>query len=431
MKFNSQDWEKLRRKPVAILGAGVSGRGVGALLDRIEWEYETYDEQGRAFGTTEARSCSLVVFSPGFTLDHEWLELARSNNLPLVGEVDFGSYFLSNKITAVTGTNGKTSLVKMLEQVWNFCGRKAVAAGNVGLSLCELVARGVEPETEVFLEVSSFQSQSLSNLCPESVLWTNFEDDHLDHHKNREEYFSAKARLLERVPPKGTWVGRSVLEKAAKVGYVLPADTVTVDRTAQASPGLPADHFLQSYPQRENIAIAKAFCKSRGINEGSFDRAVLSCAPSAHRLQKVATVGKATFWNDSKATNASAAVAACLNFSGSLFWIGGGRSKGEDSSMLPRLLKPMVNRAFLIGEMGGCLLELFRQQGILSDFCASLGEAVKGAFEEVTEATNILFSPGFASFDGYSNFEERGKSFVDSVFDLKKLASATTQESIN
>ncbi|HAW97182.1 MAG TPA: hypothetical protein DCX67_01470, partial [Opitutae bacterium] len=62
MKFNSQDWEKLRRKPVAILGAGVSGRGVGALLDRIEWEYETYDEQGRAFGTTEARSCSLVVF---------------------------------------------------------------------------------------------------------------------------------------------------------------------------------------------------------------------------------------------------------------------------------------------------------------------------------------------------------------------------------
>jgi len=99
--------------------------------------------------------------------------------------------------------------------------------------------------------------------------------------------------------------------------------------------------------------------------------------------------------------------------------------------MLPRLLKPMVNRAFLIGEMGGCLLELFRGEGILSDFCASLGEAVKGAFEEVTEATNVLFSPGFASFDGYSNFEERGKSFVDSVFDLKKLASATTQKSIN
>ena len=133
--------------------------------------------------------------------------------------MDFGSYFLSNKITAVTGTNGKTSLVKMLEQVWNFSGRKAVAAGNVGLSLCELVARGVEPETEVFLEVSSFQSQSLSNLRPESVLWTNFEDDHLDHHKNLEEYFFAKARLLESIPPKGTWVGRSVLEKAAQVGY--------------------------------------------------------------------------------------------------------------------------------------------------------------------------------------------------------------------
>ena len=88
MKNDFQDWEKMRRKPVAILGAGVSGRGVGAQLDRIEWEYETYDEQGRVFGLTEARACSLVVFSPGFALAHPWLELARAESLPVMGEMD-------------------------------------------------------------------------------------------------------------------------------------------------------------------------------------------------------------------------------------------------------------------------------------------------------------------------------------------------------
>jgi len=426
-----QDWENMRRKPVAILGAGVSGRGVGALLDRIEWEYDTYDEQGRVFGITEARTCSLVVFSPGFAPSHPWIELARAENLPVMGEMDFGALFLDNPVVAVTGTNGKTTLTTLLTQVWNALGKPAVAAGNVGLPLCELLAGDLDRETLVFLEVSSFQAQRMENLSPMSVLWTNFEKDHLDHHKNEEEYFLAKANLVENVGKGCVMVGRSVAEKAAELKHALPDGAEVVDRKPADASFLPEGHFLTSFPQLENLSIAKAFARSQGIEEDEFNRAILSYQPEPHRLQKIATIGEATFWNDSKATNPAAAIAACRNFSGNLYWIGGGKSKGEDSGRLSRLIKPFVKRAYVIGEMGEMLGKALREQGIMATFCNSLTEAVTRAYEEVTERTTVLFSPGFASFDCFSNYAERGKSFVDSVFDLKKLVSGTTQGCIN
>ena len=426
-----QDWEKMRRKPVAILGAGVSGRGVGALLDRIEWEYDTYDEQGRVFGITEARTCSLVVFSPGFAPSHPWIELARAENLPVMGEMDFGALFLDNPVVAVTGTNGKTTLTTLLTQVWNALGKPAVAAGNVGLPLCELLAGDLDRETVVFLEVSSFQAQGMENLSPMGVLWTNFEEDHLDHHKNEEEYFLAKANLFDKVGKGCVMIGRSVAEKAAELKHALPDGAEVVDRKPEDASFLPEGHFLTSFPQVENLSIAKAFARSQGIEGDDFNQAILSYQPEPHRLQKIATIGEATFWNDSKATNLAATLAACRNFSGNLYWIGGGKSKGEDSGRLSRLIKPFVKRAYVIGEMGEMLGKALREQGIMATFCNSLKEAVTRAYEEVTERTTVLFSPGFASFDCFSSYAERGKSFVDSVFDLKKLVSGTTQGCIN
>jgi len=431
MRGKLKNLDELRRKPVAVLGAGVSGRGVGALLDRLEWEYVTYDEQSRVFGETEARASSLVVYSPGFHPGHRWLGLAREAGIPLFGEMDFGSCFLANEIVAITGTNGKTTLTTLLGRIWKEAGKKAVTAGNIGLPLCELIARGPDPDTVVFLEVSSFQAQGLENLRPSSVLWTNFEEDHLDHHGSMNEYFMSKWQLLKNAAGNESWVGRSVSEMAWVLEYELPENAKVTDRYEVDSSFLPAGHFMNSYPQLENLSIAWRFCNSHGITKSEFERAVLNYLPEPHRLEKIATVGQATFWNDSKATNASATVAACRNFSGNLFWIGGGRAKGGDPGRLVNLVKPFVQRAYLIGEMGETLRENLSKEGIFSTFCNTLKEAVIRAYEQVTERTDVLFSPGFASFDSYSNYSERGKSFVEAVFDLKKAVSGITQESIN
>jgi UDP-N-acetylmuramoylalanine--D-glutamate ligase len=429
MSVDLKNLDELRRKPVAVLGAGVSGRGVGALLDRLEWEYVTYDEQSRVFGETEARASSLVVYSPGFVPDHRWLDLARESDLPLLGEMDFGSCFLTNKIVAITGTNGKTTLTTLLSKVWNEAGRVGVAAGNIGLPLCEVIARGLDPKAVVFLEVSSFQAQGAQNLNPSSVLWTNFEEDHQDHHSSMSEYFMSKAQLLKNASGNESWVGRSVSEMAGVFGHEIPQNANVVDRNEVDSSFLPPDHFMNSYPQLENLSIARSFCNAHGITQKEFERATLNYLPEPHRLEKIATVGQATFWNDSKATNTSATVAACRNFSGNLFWIGGGRAKGGDSGRLANLVKPFVQRAYLIGEMGESLRENLSEEGIFATFCRTLKEAVIRAYEQVTEHTDVLFSPGFASFDSYPNYSERGKSFVETVFDLKKAVSGINQES--
>jgi len=423
--------DELRRKPVAVLGAGVSGRGVGALLDRLEWEYVTYDEQSRVFGETEARASSIVVYSPGFHPNHPWLDLAKQVEVPLLGEMDFGSCFLDNQIVAITGTNGKTTLTTLLGKIWKEAGKKAVEAGNIGLPLCELVARGIDPDALVFLEVSSFQAYELKHLCPSNVLWTNFEEDHLDHHGSMEEYFRSKVQLLNSASGNESWVGSSVCEMARESAYEMPENTKVVNRDEVDSSFLPRDHFMHSYPQLENLSIAWSLCNAWGISKKEFERATLNYSPEPHRLEKIATVGQATFWNDSKATNTSATIAACRNFSGNLFWIGGGRAKGGDPMRLVNLVKPFVKRAYLIGEMGETLRGNLSKEGVFATFCNTLKEAVIQAYEQVTEQTNVLFSPGFASFDLYSNYSERGKSFVEAVFDLKKAVSGITQETIN
>jgi UDP-N-acetylmuramoylalanine--D-glutamate ligase len=431
MRGKLKNLDELRRKPVAVLGAGVSGRGVGALLDRLEWEYVTYDEQSRVFGETEARASSIVVYSPGFHPNHPWLDLAKQVEVPLLGEMDFGSCFLDNQIVAITGTNGKTTLTTLLGKIWKEAGKKAVEAGNIGLPLCELVARGIDPDALVFLEVSSFQAYELKHLCPSNVLWTNFEEDHLDHHGSMEEYFRSKVQLLNSASGNESWVGSSVCEMARESAYEMPENTKVVNRDEVDSSFLPRDHFMHSYPQLENLSIAWSLCNAWGISKKEFERATLNYSPEPHRLEKIATVGQATFWNDSKATNTSATIAACRNFSGNLFWIGGGRAKGGDPMRLVNLVKPFVKRAYLIGEMGETLRGNLSKEGVFATFCNTLKEAVIQAYEQVTEQTNVLFSPGFASFDLYSNYSERGKSFVEAVFDLKKAVSGITQETIN
>ena len=136
----SLDWHELRRKPVAILGAGVSGRGVEKLLRSLNWEYATFDQQSRAFGWTEAKACSVAVVSPGFAPDHSWIEIAKKSGIKVFGEADFASAFWPGKIVGVTGTNGKTTLVRFLAKLFNETNRSAVATGNIGYSFSDLVA---------------------------------------------------------------------------------------------------------------------------------------------------------------------------------------------------------------------------------------------------------------------------------------------------
>ena len=426
MKGKFINWKKLQHRPVAIFGAGISGNAASALLTQLGWDYEIYDEQERIFTNEKARECSIVICSPGFKKDHPWRQIAQNYEKEIITETDFAVNFTESKIIAVTGTNGKTTLATFLTHLWKTIGKSALTAGNIGVPLSQLVADGLDSKTTIFLETSSYQSEDLKYLRPKAVLWTNFDEDHLDYHETREKYFGAKSRLLELGTKETCLLGESVANFAKKNDIQLPPQSRIVKRSEGEELRLNHDCFLTSYPQLENIAIAYAFSREVGINRKFFFDAMETYKPEPHRLQKINTIGHATFWNDSKATNFSSALAACKNFDGNIFWIGGGRSKGGKIEEFASKLSPLVKKVFLIGESGKILSRLFTNESFPSVFCASLEEAVKKAFLAVTQKTNILLSPGFASFDSFKDYTDRGNSFINIVLDLKKIASMTT-----
>jgi UDP-N-acetylmuramoylalanine--D-glutamate ligase len=228
----------LLARPVAVLGAGVSGQGVRALLAAFGARSVLYDEKGddteRRFTACEAAGHGLVVFSPGFAPEHPWLAVARTAGCTCLGELDFASLFWCGELVAITGTNGKTTLTEFLAHALNAAGRPAYATGNVGYPFSRLVVEqnggGAGPGAGVVrppdasasaatismgpviavCEVSSFQAETLQHLRPTATLWTNFAEDHLERHRGMSAYFSAKWRLVERTPPGAVLMGSSV-----------------------------------------------------------------------------------------------------------------------------------------------------------------------------------------------------------------------------
>ena len=419
MSGRTFDWEELRRKPAAILGAGVSGSGAGTLLGSMNWEYATFDEQSRAFGWAEAQACSVVVVSPGFAVAHPWVKLAHKAGVETFGEVDFASAFWSGRVVAVTGTNGKTTLVHFLARLLKQSGRVAYVAGNVGKSFAELVAESSKEDATAVLELSSFQTETLKILRPDSVIWSNLDEDHLDRHGDFASYFQAKARLVDRLANGFFISGASVLAACRSLGMSLSSKPFVALRQDAEKISLPAGSPFRTFPQKENLAIAMAFAEEEGISDNDFEHALQGFRGAPHRLEQVTKVGQATFWNDSKATNFSAALAACRNLDCKPFWIGGGQSKGGNLEVFGKRLKNLVSRAYLIGETGPTLGKILSSIGLRALVFNDLAKAVGAAFDDVCEATDVLFSPGFASFDAYSNYASRGKSFVDIVLRLK------------
>lgn len=414
----------LLARPVAVLGAGVSGQGVLALLAAAGARGELYDEKAegarRTFVAAEAAAHGLVVFSPGFAPEHAWLAAARAAGCVCLGELDFASLFWRGDLVAVTGTNGKTTLTEFLTHALNAAGRRAHATGNIGHPLSRLVVEqgggmagpgaAVQPAVAV-CEVSSFQAETLQHLRPTATLWTNFAEDHLERHPGLAAYFAAKWRLLERTAPGAVFVGSSVQSYAAASGRILPAPA------GLATEGRPADARLAGsvfagYPQRENFLLAAAWWRQAGLPADVLYAAARSFRLGEHRLTRVGEKRGVTFWNDSKATNFHAVEAALATFDTPVLWIGGGKAKGGDLAGFVRRIAQKIRHAFLIGETAPALAGHCRDARVSASACASLEEAVRAAFGRAGAGDQVLLSPGFASFDMFRGYDDRGRQFT-------------------
>jgi UDP-N-acetylmuramoylalanine--D-glutamate ligase len=397
----------------------VSGAGAQALLSRIGSESVVYDRNGAEFDAGAASRHSLVVFSPGFQLKHPWLEVARKAGCICLAEIDFASLFWAGRIVAVTGTNGKTTLVEFLTHALSASRMRARAAGNIGLPLSRLAAEedGGSPLMTAVCEVSSFQAEQIGHFSPDSLVWTNFAEDHLERHRGMDAYFSAKWELVLRTTSRRFFAGSSVARFAAASGRSMPEGSCVPTEGLPRDPGLAGTPF-DTYPQRENFVLALALWRSLGLDAGALYAAARTFRVGRHRLSRVGTLEGVTFWNDSKATNFHAVEAALAGFGAPVVLIAGGRSKGGDLAGFAGRIAPRVASAVLIGETGPALASALESLGVPCCQCVSIEDAVWTAAAACPSGGDVVLSPGFASFDMFRGYEDRGDRFERAAAEL-------------
>jgi UDP-N-acetylmuramoylalanine--D-glutamate ligase len=425
----------IKLQPIAILGTGTSGRGAKALAERMGVETTLFDEKEMEgvrteFSVGDAYHHAAVVVSPGFKEDHPWLVSARAAKRPILAELDFAAIFLSKPVWAVTGTNGKTTTCDFLVHTLNSTGQSAVCVGNNGVSLCGWLSENLdsEPTTKIVVEISSFQASNLRYLPIGGLIWTNFSENHLDHHANIDAYFEAKMSLTQRLVQPLFVIGESVFKFAQEKNFPLPDFTLVVPNHAQSPfDALPEETPLSLPPFDENFRLCVAFGERAGIPRLVWYQTAQNFQLPKHRFTQIGVIGGVKFFNDAKSTTFASTIAALNRFEKPVLWIGGGKSKGGDINAFAKQIAPKIKAAYLIGETGALLASLLRREGVTANYAETLDVAVKTAFQESTRTDNIVFSPAFSSLDQFANFSQRGLFFEKFVLELQSRVPEHTK----
>ncbi|MGB0408697.1 MAG: UDP-N-acetylmuramoyl-L-alanine--D-glutamate ligase [Opitutales bacterium] len=409
----------------AIFGAGLSGQAARRLALALGQEVVLFDEGGQGdravFEDGDVVGFDRLIFSPGFAADHPWRLRAVQSGVLCQAEIAFAAQYWRGKIIGVTGTNGKSTLTRLLTESLQCAGHQAVSAGNIGLPLSDAVLAVENAEgAYAVCEISSFQAELADGLELDALLWTNFAEDHLDRYASMANYFMAKARLVHCLKEEAICVvGPRVahwfdLFKQPFGHAVVAADAaIMMDQLAEAS-------VFRRFPYTENFSLAAQYWCLAGEPEAALLQAASDYTLAAHRLDVVAVKQQVRFWNDSKSTNFHASLAALAAVPRPIVWIGGGRAKGGDIEAFARALSSKVDAAVLYGEVAPRLFDALSGRLKSVHLCPRFENAVVTAHNvaQPMDGANVLLSPGFASLDQFQSYEERGKSFISTVLGL-------------
>jgi UDP-N-acetylmuramoylalanine--D-glutamate ligase len=426
---------------------------------------------GEGATATLPEDADLLVTSPGWKPDAPLLAQARARGVPVWGEVELAWRLRDPNHDApwlaVTGTNGKTTTVQMLDAILRAAGLRSVAAGNVGLPLVEAVM-DPEPYDVMAVELSSFQLHYTDSMSCEAAAVLNVAEDHLDWYASMGAYAADKGRIYERVqraciynvadPVTEELVREAdVVEGARAVGFTLGmpavgmlgvvedilADRAFIEERASSAaelctladltpPGAsgPAPHTVQ------NALAAAALARAHGVTQAAVRDGLRGFRPDGHRIALV-TVHDGVAWvDDSKATNPHAAMASLLAYD-PVVWVAGGLAKGASFDDLVRTVAGRLRAAVLLGrdreviaqalarhapELRVIQIETGETSGAEGDHAsgeaAPMRRAVAAAAELARPGDTVLLAPGCASQDLFTDYKARGDAFAAAVQEL-------------
>ncbi|WP_367136697.1 UDP-N-acetylmuramoyl-L-alanine--D-glutamate ligase [Saccharothrix sp. HUAS TT1] len=446
----------LEGRRVLVAGAGVTGRSAAEALLAADAVVTVTDGSADRLAALEQLSpgvtltpglaepppgTELVVTSPGWRPSSPLLEAARVAGVEVIGEVELAwrmGLELADPPTwlAVTGTNGKTTTVGMLESILRAAGIDAVACGNVGLPVVDALLAG---RRVLAVELSSFQLHWSPSVRPFAGVLLNLAEDHLDWHGTFEAYAGAKAGVLTGEVAVGGVddpVVASMLADspaAAHVGFTLGEpeegqlgvrDGLLVDRAFGSADVvlLPAVDVQPGGPPGISDALAAAaLARAHGVSASAVAQGLRSFRPGAHRAVPVATADGVSYVNDSKATNPHAAEAS-LRSHESVVWVAGGLLKGASVDELVRHEGHRLRGAVLIGtdrEVIASALSRYAPSvpvAVLDD--ATMADAVRAARSMARDGDAVVLAPAAASMDMFADYAHRGQAFTDAVLEL-------------
>lgn len=395
-------------------------------LEALGVPYECGNHSPLAF-----RRAEIIMPSPGVPPSIEPIAHAVGNGAKLLSELDFAFSHCNKPILAVTGTNGKTTTTELLAALVRACGHRVALAGN---NATPFSAALMGPEFDyVVLEISSYQLESSRVFHPWIGAILNVTPDHLARHKSIEQYAAEKARMFARQTPQefalvnaddaicaglagGTTAQRREfsLQKRVDEGLWLDGDIIREDAREVARR---ADIPLPGRHNAANALAALTMARAGGFDWEKCLAGLRSFRAVEHRIESVTTLDGVQYFNDSKSTNIDSLRVALESFDRPIVLIAGGRGKGSDYRVLRDLVAKHVKALITIGEDAPKLEAAF---GDLAPFvrAQSMDEAAHRAQERASRGDVVLLSPGCASFDWFSNFEERGKVFKRAVAGL-------------
>jgi UDP-N-acetylmuramoylalanine--D-glutamate ligase len=387
--------------PRAKIEEGLSSRG---LLSRCQLESDGHTKQF-------IQQSDLIVLSPGVRADSDVVRWAKEKGIPVLGEIEFAWKCCPCDVIAVTGSNGKTTTTTLIAEVLRAAGREVCLCGNIGSPFSENVLT-LKPSDLVALEVSSFQMETIISFKPRVAVFLNFSQNHLDRHKDLDEYFTAKTRIFMNQTQEDFAVLNFNDARHQALARTLKGKVVYYNE-----PG----HFDESI-SNPNFLAAMAACSAFGVPVDVAKNVFLTFRGVEHRQELVRSFNGVDYINDSKATTADSGAWALRHVSKPIVMICGGHDKGDiDLVSLRPLVKEKVKKMIVLTRedvVRKKLHEAFEGIVELEDHC-DMAQAVRSARDQASEGDKVLLSPMFASFDMFSNFEHRGKEFKRIVSELE------------
>ncbi|MFO7937722.1 MAG: UDP-N-acetylmuramoyl-L-alanine--D-glutamate ligase [Kiritimatiellia bacterium] len=431
-----------------VLGGGVSGEAAALLLSEHGCRVTIADEGnmqeladkfrhilsagGRIAAGTEflpEENFDLCVASPAFAPDHPWILECQRRGVGIISELELGARFWKGKILAVTGSKGKSSIVKFCADTISLAGGTASPAGNYGIPLSRFALRQQNLQWAV-TEVSSFQMENTGNFRPDIAVLLNVQPDHLNRHGNMQTYQALKMKIFAEMSP----ASLALVHENVIVNDDFPHQVELVRfGSAPACPWYWSEGCVRGRVNGVGISIslesswfdnpvfgpsAAAACGAlteAGLTVPQIEKGLREFVPLEHRMEEFFTSRKGViFVNDSKATTLTALFAAVKMIKTPIRLIAGGILKEKVSENPKELLTQGVKKVYLIGD---CCEQMYRawSDKVLCMQCGTLERAVRIAVGDAGTGETVLLSPGTASFDQFSNYCERGEHFKDLV----------------